>query len=191
MSRLWKTRLLASRCCRMAERLGNGVRIRRDGRGDAWANQHRSALGNRFYLQDIDALFGMEVFGANTGDRLFIEYEPDNYVNRLNAVREFALVAMFDRKATLQAARSHDGIVSRGVYLYMCRGLSILQPHAAMFFVVIGRNRPPWQMIEIDIYTGEEQSEPVLVDGENFKRVWQQLGLTELRRQLREYINPK
>jgi len=174
----------------MTERLGNGVRIRADGQGDAWANTHRESLGNQFYLQDIDALFGMEVFGANTGDRLFLEYEPDNYKNKQNIVREFAMVAMFDRKSTLAWARSTQCCLSRGVYLWMCRALRAQQPHAPKFFLVVGRDCPPWQMVEIDIDTGDELSEPTTVDADSFQRVWQQLGLTQLRRDLRRFVNP-
>jgi hypothetical protein len=171
------------------DRLDNGVRVRRDGQGDAWANTHREGLGNKFYLQDIDALFGMEVFGANTGDRLFIEYEPDNYENRFNAIREFALVAMFDRKATLAGAMHPGSKVSRDLYLWLCRTIGLAQPIAPKFFLVIGESEPPWQMIEIDINTGRKLGEPSEVDGDNFRQVWNQLGLAELRSQLRRYIN--
>jgi hypothetical protein len=174
----------------MSSRLANGVRIRVDGQGDPWANAHREALGNKFYLQDIDALFGMEVFGANTGDRLFLEYEPDSYENKANVIREFAMVAMFDRKSTLPWARSPQCCLSRGVYLWMCRALRAQQPKAPKFFLVVGRDSPPWQMVEIDIDTGDEINEPMSIDADSFQRVWQQLGLTQLRKDLRRFVNP-
>jgi hypothetical protein len=40
------------------ERLPNGARVRRDGRGHPWANAHRKELGNQFFLNDIDAFSG-------------------------------------------------------------------------------------------------------------------------------------
>ena len=61
----------------MYERHSNGVKVRADGCGDAWAQAHRK-LGPTFNMQDIDALFGIMAFGQNTGDKLFLEYVPDN-----------------------------------------------------------------------------------------------------------------
>lgn len=174
----------------MAERMGNGVRIRRDGRGDAWANEHREALGKKFYLNDIDAFFGLEVFGANTGDRLFLEYEPDNYENKFSAIRDFAMVAMFDRKSTEAAAFHESSLLSRGVYLWLCRVIADVQPQPPKFFYVIGREQPPWRMIQIDIYSGDRTGSPVEVDGQSFKQVWSQLGLTRLRNELRRHVDP-
>jgi len=92
----------------MYERHSNGVRVRADGCGDAWAQAHRK-LGPTFNMQDIDALFGIMAFGQNTGDKLFLEYVPDDYRNRGKAVRDFRVIAMFDRKSSRQATFIGDG----------------------------------------------------------------------------------
>lgn len=170
------------------ERHENHVRIRRDGHGDAWANAHRTSLSNKYFLHDIDAVFGLEVFGANTGDRLFLEYEPDHYNNREKSIREFAAIALFDRKASKAAAFSPSNRLSLGLYLWQCRSYAKSQPIAPRFFFVIGQDKPPWLMIEIDIQTAEPIGHEVSVDSARFSAVWDALGLTELRNHLRSFV---
>lgn len=170
-------------------RLDNGVRARRDGMGDPWANAHREGLGNRFYMNDVDALFGMEVWGANTGERLFLEYEPDNYDNRESRIRRFAYIGMFDRKPSLKAAYHPGNRVSMAVYLDMCRRISMGQPRPMRFFFVVGGESAPWQMVEHDIETGEECGERVLIRGAHeYREMWQRLGLEQLREELRGWV---
>ena len=169
-----------------------GVRIRRDGRGDAWAMGHRS-LGPTYNMHDIDALFGCHIFGANTGERLFLEYVPDDYKNREKTLREFAAVAMFDRKTTETAAFSDDNILSIAFYHWQCRCYAKQQPIPPRFFLVIGGQIPPWTMIELDIFTDgcNRIGNPVTVDGQRFKEVWDAIGLSSLRTELRSFINPR
>ena len=174
-----------------AERHENHVRKRRDGKGDAWSNAHRINLGNHFLMHDQDASFGCLVFGSNTGDKLFLEYEPDNYKNRQSDIRQFAMVALFDRKATERAAFCQNNALSRAFYLWQCRAFAQGQPKPPRFFIVVGRQTPPWTMIELDIGTGARVGEPVEVDASRFKDVWESLGLTALRRELRAYVNPR
>jgi len=99
----------------MYERHSNGVKVRADGCGDAWAKAHRR-LGPTFNMQDIDALFGIMAFGQNTGDKLFLEYVPDDYQNRGKAVRDFRVIAMFDRKSSRQAAFIGDGEIQAQMF---------------------------------------------------------------------------
>ena len=93
-----------------------GVRIRADGKGDGWARAHRQ-LGATFNMTDFDGLMGLVAFAANTGEKLFMEYVPDNYRNRLNLIRQFAIVAMFDRKASREYAFSEANRVSLSWHL--------------------------------------------------------------------------
>jgi len=170
-------------------RLPNGVKRRVDGRGDAWANAHRNGLGRKHYMNDVDALFGMEVWGANTGERLFMEYEPDNYQNRDRLVRTFAYVGMFDRKSSIEAAHDPRNRVSLAVYLDMARRLSMAQPKPMRFFFVIGGQSAPWLMVEHDIRTGKECGERVWIESQrDFATMWNRLGLTQLRQTLRRWV---
>jgi hypothetical protein len=174
------------------ERLSHGVKRRMDGMGDGWANAHRG-LGREYYMNDVDALFGIEMYGHNTGNRLFAEYEPDTYLHRQDVIREYALVALFDRKATLAAAWRPQNRPSLGFYLYLCRVSACAQPLPPRFFLCLGEHEPPWTLYEIDIWTGTHcGKEEVLetADRATFEQVWDHLGLTELRTQLRSWINP-
>lgn len=168
------------------EYMPNGVRSRADEKGDAWALAHRQ-LGPTFNMQDVDAVFGAIAFGANTGERLFLEYVPDNYCNRGMIIRSFKLVAMFDRKTSEQAAFRRENSVSLALYLWMCRELRGDSCLCPKFFVVIGSQKPPWRMVEIDIHNGERTgNEEEIKDatGPEFRRVWDTLGLIELRRSI-------
>ena len=164
------------------------TRPRLDGRGDGWANGHRNALGNESYLQDIDGYFGMLGFTANTGDRLFLEYVPDSYKNRESAIREFGLVAMFDRKRDLQAMHSPKVVLSKAVYLWFCRKIGLSQPVMPRFFYVLGTaEHGPWTLVECDIWTGNEIREFTLT--ENFwKSIWDKIGLEEARRKIQAVV---
>lgn len=170
--------------------LHNGVKERADGAGDAWAREHRE-MGQTYNMMDLDAVFGTVFFGQNTGEKLFMEYIPDNYQNRVNKIRHFALVAMFDRKASRNAALCPQNNLSTAVYLWLCRELSEKQPTPPKFFYVIGGQVPPWVMVEVDIFTGELTGhESVIENSQDWHRVWQILGLKKLRAQLRGWVDP-
>lgn len=171
----------------MIGRLGNGVRRRMDGRGDGWANAHREELGSRYYLQDVDGVFGLEVWGANTGERLFMEYEPDNWEHRQDWVRRFAIVALFDRKVSLDRALSEHNRVSAAFYMWLCRELGARQPQQPRFFFVVGGQSPPWDLVEMDTQTGNVLSTHQLA-GADFRQVWQRIGLLSLRQELARWI---
>lgn len=171
----------------MYSRMANGVKTRSDGKGDEWARAHRS-LGRGNQMHDVDALFGAHVFGHNTGEKLFLEYEPDHYEKRMNAVRSFAVVAMFDRKTSEAAAFGQENKLSRDLYLWQCRVFATAQPIPPRFFIVVGGQEPPWTMHELCINTGERLGHPVDVDGRSFSAVWNRLGLTRLRSELRRWV---
>lgn len=171
------------------ERDSSGVRVRADGKGDAWAKAHRDQLGATFNMNDVDGLIGLVAFAANTGDRLFMEYVPDNYANRQSMVRQFATVALFDRKTSRDYALGESNRVALAWYLDLCRRLGQTQPKPPKFFLIIGRDTPPWQMIELDIETGAVISEHALT-AHKWQQVWEQVGLAALRNELRRWIDP-
>jgi len=167
----------------------NGARARMDGKGDPWANDHRAALGGGFNMQDVDAYMGMFAFAGNTAEKLFMEFVPDSFENRYNEIREFAVVALFDRKCSREIALSKQFIVTRQFYLWQCRAFARLQPRAPKFFYVTGSGYP-WAMIELDIATGAVCNEYVLprMDAADWRAIWQAAGLVRLRDELRTWI---
>ena len=170
------------------ERNKQGVKTRFDNRGDSWAVQHREQLGGAFWMQDVDAMFGHLAFGHNTGERLFLEYAADDFSNRLNSIRRFALVAMLDRKSTSEAAFDEKNRVSTAFYLYICRAVGECQPVAPKFFFVIGKDRPPWTMVELDIRTGEQKDEAITLPIADWRSVWAALGLSSMRSELTRWL---
>ena len=163
------------------------VKIRADGMGDKWANSHRD-LGPTFNMTDVDGLIGLVGFAANTGDRLFVEYIPDNYVNRASSIRQFSWVALFDRKISEQCATSEKNAICTAFYLHACRTFAEFQPKPPRFYWVIGSDIPPWTMIDVDIYTGKELGRQIIT-GQNWRDVWQAFGLENLRTELRQWID--
>lgn len=167
------------------------VKPRYDGKGDGWANAHRD-LGPTFNMNDADALMGVVSFAWNTGERLFIEDVPDNYINRYSSIREFAYVALFDRKTNLDFALSNENAVSRAMYLHLCRIISAYQPLPPRFFFVIGGQCPPWEMHEIAIDSSEPKGDAIILpcrDGSIWRSVWETCGLKSLRDELRKWID--
>ena len=105
---------------------------------------------------------------------------PDHYDNRKDAIRQFGVVALFDRKRTEDAAFNNRAVVSKAFYLWICRSIATSQSINPKFFYVIGGDSPPWDMIEIDIFTGDRLDDTVLWT-EDWKEIWSQLGLSSLR----------
>ena len=172
------------------DRCDNGSRRRMDGKGDPWANAHRTAL-DKCHMVDIDGVFGLTAFGHNTGEHLFLECVPDHWENRLSALRQFAVVAMFDRKQYDGAQNKGGGPFSFAFYLHLCRVLSERQPSPARFFYVFGQNEPPWVMQEHDIDTGIKCGTPIRLDGLDWTTVWESIGLKRERDVLRKWTESK
>lgn len=173
----------------MYDRDQRGVKLRYDGGGDAWAEAHRE-LGTSFNMQDLDALFGFVAFGVNGAEKLFLEYQPDDYKNRKQIIRRFAAVAMFDRKNSIKAAFNENNFISTANYLWQCRTFAQCQPLKPKFFYVIGSQKPPWEMIELDIDTGDSKGQHIIqtTQNEEWRALWDRIGLSSLRRALREWI---
>lgn len=170
----------------MNGRLNNGVKARGDGGGDSWANEHRVELGRDSYLADFDGYIGQVAFAGNTGNRLFLEYAVRGTKGR----KEFAIVALFDRKASVEIAKRAKGSLSTDLYLWVCRMLALHQSHPPKFFYVCGGNSAPWTMIELDIETGEEIGTRQ-VEKPRWKEVWDAFGLTGLRNLIVKSFTPQ
>ena len=165
----------------------NGVRNRIDGKGDPWANQHRSQLGPTFNMTDVDGMIGLVAFASNTANKIFVEYVPDSYANHNNTIREFATVAMFDRKSSKSHAFSESNRVSLAWHLNTCRQLAKTQPKPPKFFLVIGQDSPPWTLIELNI-NDASQVATLNLTAANWKTIWEAVGLIALRSELRSWI---
>ena len=173
-------------------RNGNGVKNRFDGGGDSWAADHRTHLPHTNYLADMDAFMGLAAFGRNGGDTLFLEYTPDDYQNRGKLIREFGLVAVFDRKKNLAAVGSSGSVLSTGFYLDLCRTYAASQPVAPRFFYVIGQESP-YEMVEVCINTGDVVGSTVLMRDQSrgWSDAWAKLGLTDAHRQITKWLKQK
>lgn len=167
----------------------NGVKPRYDKKGDQWAAMHRN-LGPTFNMHDVDAVMGHVSFAENTGDRFFLEYVPDSYQNRYDRVRKFGAVAFFDRKSSLEFALSAKNTLSISFYLWLARAAAVEQPVAPLFFFVVGEQRPPWSLHEVDIYTGELTGKSAMVGAGSWSAMWSNLGICAVRDQLRRWIDP-
>ena len=171
----------------MSLRHTSGSKVRVDGGGDGWAGQHRTELGRGNFMQDLDVFAGTLSFATNGQDRVFAEYAPDSYVNARDTVRDFALVALFDRKSTRSAAMSNGNRLSLGFYLSVCRTYAAKQPtFPPHFYFVCGKSQP-WEMIKIDIDTGDEL-ETYNYSERDWKQVWAESGLKAGRGILSEWI---
>ena len=175
--------MTASSTKHTAVRLANGVLARADGGGDTWADEHRRALPHQCLMQDLDAVVGAMAFGTNGVDRLFTEYVPDGFEHHNEIIRRFGVVALFDRKQTMQACVDS---VSLSFYLYLAQTVSAVQPIPARFFFVVGKDAP-WTMIEIDISTGERIGTTEMA-GTDWVATWERIGLLQARQSLSAWL---
>jgi len=169
------------------QRNNRGVRKRMCKNGDMWALEHRAELGHEFLMTDIDSFIGKMIFFQNTENSLFIEYEPDDFNRHEELIREFAYIALFDRKNSRKYALSSHNRVSLAVHLNLCRRLGLGQPFPVKFFFVIGEQSPPYTMIEIDTKTGVLLSEYYLKKG-HWREVWNAVGLVRTRDDSRQWL---
>lgn len=170
----------------MYQRGNNGVLERTDQAGDGWARAHREA-NPRWYMQDVDALMAIETRAYNTGDKFFMEYVPDGFQHREKSIRQHAVVALFDRKSCREAAFGEHGRASLSLYLHLCRALGQTQPVQPKFMFTIGKDKPPWEVIEVDPESGDVVAEHALTSA-NWAEVWKAAGLSDLRAELARWV---
>ena len=170
------------------------TRLRNDNGGDRWANAHRHNLSDNWYLMDMDGYFGLLAFAANTGNRLFMEYVPDDWKNRESATREFGWVAIFDRKRNEQAMRSSGAKLSKDMYLCLCRRLGRCQPVMPRFFYILGTGEHgPWPLVEYDVWTAKEIGHIATLQNDEFSkgawdRIWNSIGLEQARKKIEAWL---
>ena len=173
------------------ERYPHGVKKRMDGEGDGWANAHREKLAAEAVMTDIDGWMGMNAYCMNTGSQLFCEYTIDQKTLHPNHTARCAIVGFFDRKirksARLFGSQPHQ------VYMHIAQCIAVQQKFPPKFFYVFGSVMGPWEMCEVDIYTGEYTGEPFHCDTReaSWKHMWDQCGLTALRRELEMLVHEK
>lgn len=175
------------------KRLPNGVRARQVGREDPWVEAHREA-GREFYCCDVDGILGLSALGVTSEDRLHVEYEPDPWSQRAsedgspNLMREFGIVALFERKTSPAAVQMGGASLALALYLWMCRTLAKLQPFPPRLFLVVGPTEGPWHMQELDIHTGEHTGPRIVLRRSTWRAIWEEIGLVGLRDRLRQWL---
>ena len=146
-----------------------------DGGGDVWANNHRTKLNGTYQMSDIDS-FGI----IKSDDEFFVEYEKSG--------NNMAVVALFDRK--LSNYENEKTMNRRCFYNYIAQCIGKCQSIMPKVYEVVGKEKP-FQMFEIDINTCKRINDPVILGKEDsWEPIWDSLGLTQIRKQLkRELIN--
>jgi hypothetical protein len=170
----------------------NGVAIRRDGGGDAWANMHRDNAGRGAYLTDIDRTVRLVVEQECAEDRVFDEYVCDPFANRDSFQRNFAVLARLDRKRIIEVAEKEIRRQSLSLKknCHDCRVFRERQGGlGGRFFYVCGED-PPFTYIEVDIFSGEKIL-VALVDAENWIPVLTSAGMEDERKNLERWLLDK
>jgi hypothetical protein len=171
------------------ERLGNGVLARAKSGGDVWANFHRHRLDSLHLMVDIDCVLGATAIPEIWSDRVFAEMAPDARKNKNSIIREWCLVALFERKRTLHASQIENAVRSASFQLDLCRKYGHFQPVQPRFFFVVGTD-DPFTMHEVGITTGRSVGVPVVIESleGHWQRTWNELGLTAAHYELREHL---
>lgn len=157
-----------------------------DGKGDPWANSHRTELPSKYLMTDIDGLFGYLNFYKESQESLFLEYEINRHTSTVHQ-EEFAIVAILDRKSSKETALSQGNRLSRNFYCWLARAFAKEQVVEPLFFYICG-TRPPWLTVEINIHTGQPIVERYLIDGK-WKDFYRDSGLDRIRAILQQSFN--
>lgn len=173
------------------DRLPNGVKKYYNNKkeSDQWAWYHRKNLGQTYYMQDVDALYGKMTFFKNAGKKLFAEYLPEP--NNSSIIKKFAIVSFFDVKKNESAMNLmlKNQSISLAFYLYLSRIIGNAQKFNPKFFFVVGEESP-WTLIEIDIFTGKKTGITATVnEKEKWFKQWHDLGITPLQHKLKKWLS--
>lgn len=167
-----------------------GNKVRRDGGGDPWADEHRTKL-DKCYMADVDYIVSLTLTGVDSEDKSFHEFATKRGSFKPSRKRKHATVAIFDRAATKEIALGDKKAFTLSQHLDLCERLGEVQPVAPKFFFVCGhRNAPSWLVIEMDIYTGEELQERTL-SSTDWEQDWRELGLLKQRATLQNWLDKK
>jgi hypothetical protein len=167
----------------------NGVAVRRDGSGDAWANMHRDRAGRGAYLTDIDRTVRVVVEQECVEDIAFDEYVCDPFENKDSFQRNFAVLARIDRKRNVTIAENEIRRQSLSLKknCHDCRVFRERQGGlGGRFFYVCGED-PPFTYIEVSIFSGEKILD-VVVDADTWIPVLTAAGMEDERRKLERWL---
>lgn len=159
---------------------------RLDGKGDPWANSHRTELPAKYLMTDIDGLFGYLNFYKESQESLFLEYELNKHISHVHQ-EQFAIVAILDRKSSKETAFVQTNRLSRNFYCWLARTLGSQQPIEPLFFYVCG-NQSPWLTVEVNIHTGLPLIERPLYNG-SWPDFYRDSGLDRIRAILHQHFD--
>ena len=167
-----------------------GVAIRRDGRGDQWAAEHRRKLGNEWHLRDGDQTHRVTWEIECSEDRTFAEMCFDSYKNRGKLIRNCGTLCRVDRKATIEAAERdlEHGSPALAHLLSDCRRDRASQDGiGGRAFLVCGRGYP-YVYVEVNVDTGEIVGRTVLEKDSSWIEMYESLGLARDRARLEHWL---
>jgi hypothetical protein len=171
------------------KRTPNGVAIRRDGKGDSWANDHRS-LGQGWNMRDEDETHRC-VWEIDRRENLrFLEMNFDSYENKGKLIRKCGTLCRVDRKATVWRAEKEidSGAVSIAHMLQECRNDRAMQGGiGGRAFLACGKNYP-YTYIELDPFSGEELRREILADSSGWHDLYERLGLESEKSKLQRWL---
>lgn len=163
------------------------VSLRTDGKGDPWANLHRTKTDRRCLMGDIDGIEVMTDCGPmlmRGEDALFHEYA----CHTRNGVLDVEVIAVFDRKIRRSDSWNESQQFKSSVYQGICYNLAKGQFIKPRFFFVYGDNQE-WQIEEVDPVTGQRTGRLFTLDQlYSWEPVWNELGLMRDRQRAIDYL---
>ena len=170
-------------------RAPNGVAIRRDGKGDPWANDHRG-LGQGWNMRDEDEIHRcIWEIDRRENDR-FLEMDFDPIENKGNLIRRCGTLCRADRKASVLRAEDEikAGSVAIAHMLQECRNDRAMQAGiGGRAFLVCGTDYP-YTYIELDPFTGDEVRRELLLSRFGWHELYEKLGLESEKSKLQKWL---
>jgi len=170
-------------------RNAGGVAIRRDGKGDPWAMDHRR-LGRGWNMRDGDEIHRCIWEIEHCEDTRFSDMVFDAYANRGKLIRKCATLCRTDRKASIERAEQEikSGAVCIAHLLQECRNDKRCQGgHGGRAFIVCGEGYP-YTYIELDTETGIETRREPLLNERAWHDLYRILGLDVEKTQLEQWL---
>jgi hypothetical protein len=167
----------------------NGVAIRRDGKGDFWANEHRRKLGNKWHMRDSDETHRCS-WEIQSGENLvYSEMVFDSYQNRGKLIRRCATLCRYERKKTISVAERaiQNGDVGLAHLCQECRNDKACQSGLGGRLFLICGDSYPLTYIEIDPETGCELGRSLMHES-NWHELYRDTGLDKGRHELERWL---
>jgi hypothetical protein len=173
-------------------RTPNGVAIRRDGKGDSWANDHRR-LGQGWNMRDEDETHRCvwEIDRRENGR--FLEIVFDSFENRGKLIRKCGTLCRVDRKASVGRAEQEieAGAVTIAHMLQECRNDRAMQDGiGGRAFLACGKNYP-YTYIELDPFSGKELRREILPDKSGWHDLYKMLDLVSEKDNLERWLSAR